>query len=207
MTHAISTTKTKDNTGAFKAIHWFLAAALAGAFGIVFHEFLHYITALLLGAADVSFHWGYVHHDSHSVSNGSNAAIAIIGPISTYVMMAVAWWYSRNAATPFFSALGFTAAFRNLAVLPFLIKTMLGADTATFFFDEIRAANALGVSPIGFALISLSMFFLGTVYFSRQTKQTHSWVLMLIMIAGTFAGIYAWSIFGAMLFPGGHGFN
>ncbi|MEM7798423.1 MAG: hypothetical protein AAF633_04460 [Chloroflexota bacterium] len=90
---------------------------------------------------------------------------------------------------------------------PYTIKSILGLDTSTFFFDEIRGADALGISPLIPVIISLSIGVLGTVYFSRKTKQGHGLLTMILMIIGTFAGIYLWSLVGPVIFPGGHGFN
>ncbi len=206
MQHALTTTQTIPSQ-VQKYVRWFFMAIIAGALHIFLHEVAHYSAALVAGAENISFHWAYVDHDPASVSAGANAAIALIGPLFTDLTMLLAWGFSQRSTSAFLHAWGFTAAFRNLAVLPFTIKILIGADTSTFFFDEVRGASALGISPLYFTVISLALFFFGIHFFSRNAKLKEGRTAQVLMIVGTFVGIYLWSVFGAMLFPGGHGIN
>lgn len=207
MDHIPSTRSTANKSIYGLAVRWFFMAAIGGCSSIVLHELAHYLTAIVSGASDVSFHWAYVDHDSSSVSNTANAFIALLGPLSSYLMALAAWLYVRRTPSSFALALGFAAAFRNLAVLPYTVKMLLGQDTSTFFFDEIRGASAMGISPLYFVIPSLIVGIVGTLYFGRQAQRGEGTILTVAVIVGGFAGIYFWSIFGAMLFPGGHGFN
>jgi len=97
---------------------------------------------------------GDVNHDPSSVSGVGNALIALFGPLSSYLMILVCWRHVRKTPSAFALPLGFVAAIRNLAMLPYTVRTILGRDISTFFFDEIRGANAIGVSPLYFVALS-----------------------------------------------------
>lgn len=187
--------------------HWIVYTALASILTIVLHEVAHYSTARLLGASDVTFHWAYVGHDTSSLSALGNAAVAFAGPLSSYTMALFAWLYSRYSVTPFVLGFGFSSAFRNFAVLPFTIKTILGRDTSTFFFDEVRGASALGISTMGPALVSLAVAVIGTVYFGRKAQQAGTAWFTVLLIGGSLLGVYVWTLIGPLIFPGGYGIN
>ena len=202
----ISNTSTRNYQYSL-VVNCFVIAALAAPLSIILHELVHYLTAMVMGASDVNFHWAYVSHDSESTSDIANAFIALLGPFSSYLMALIAYKYSRKTTSLFFLAFGLSASLRSLVVVPYTIKTLLGKDTSTFYFDEIRGANALDVSPLLFVTISLIVGLIGFIYFSTKIHSRHNIFLTLTMIMGVISGIFAWSIFGSMLFPGGHGLN
>ena len=171
------------------------------------HELAHYLTAIGWGAADVSFHWAYVDHNTSSVSGLGNAAIAFAGPVSSYLMILVAWNRARTSAHPFSLGLGFAAAVRCLAVLPFTIRSLLGRDTSTFFFDEIRGAEALDLPALVPALITLGVGVVASIAFARLTYRRAGLICLITLVVGTIAGAPLWAIVGGALFPGGAGFN
>ncbi len=204
----VATAPTGNRVARFGRItYWTIAAIVAAIATIFLHEVAHFTAATLAGASDISFHWADVLHDTGSVSNWGNAFIAIAGPISTYTMLATGWWYSRNRTTPWALSLGFAAATRSLTLVPFTLRTLLGRDTSTFYFDEVQAATELGFSPLFLTIPGIMIGVFGMIYFPRQAKREGGWPMMLALIAVAIAGIALWGVVGPLLFPGGRGFS
>ena len=96
---------------------------------------------------------------------------------------------------------------RNLLLLPFIIKSILGRDTSTFFFDEIRVAQALNFVPILLVSISLILGIVGVIYFIRRAYTINGIPLAACVITGGIFGFYVWSVLGPLILPGGPGIN
>lgn len=183
---------------------WLICAAVLTALTIFVHEIAHYISALVMGAENVQLHWLDVSYDPASLSRTGAALTALAGPFSTYLIIVVVWLSGASALAPL--ALGVGAVSRNLVLLPFTIKLILGRDISSFTNDEIRTAIILNVSPMPFGLAAGLLGIGGLFVFGRRAFRAGGVVFLLALLVGTVLGITLWSLIGPLLFSGGRGF-
>ena len=183
---------------------WLIVAAALTALTIFIHEIAHYVTALAFGAENVKLHWLDVSYDPASLSRMAAAMTALAGPFSTYLIIIVVWLSGISGLAPL--ALGIGAASRNLVLLPFALKMVLGHDISSFSNDEVRTAIILNISPLPFGLIAVLLGVGGMVVFLRRAYRTNGVVFPIALIVGTALGIILWSAVGPVLFSGGRGF-
>jgi len=183
---------------------WLITSAILTAFTIFLHEIAHYVSAVGFGAENVKLHWLDVSFDEGSLNRTGAAVTALAGPFSTYMIIIVVWLSGANGLVPL--ALGIGAASRNLVLLPFAIKTVLGHDISSFSNDEVRTAMILNVSPLPFGLIAAILGVGGIIIFLRRAFHAKGVLFPISLIIGTVLGIMLWSVIGPMLMSGGRGF-
>lgn len=193
--------------GSRAAARELLLSAIAGMAALVSHELAHFTVAHAVGAFGITFHWAFVGHDTTSVGDLANAGIALGGPLGSYAIVATCWWMGRRTPAPFTRALGFSAASRSLLLLPYAVRTLLGRDTSTFFFDELRGAQALDWAPAPLVLVTLLVGVGGMAAFGQRARRDRGTLAVISVIVGSFVGVYLWSLLGPLFFPGGSGFN
>jgi hypothetical protein len=182
-----------------------LIAAVLTAFTIVGHEVAHYLGAVAMGAENVRLHWADITFDEGSLGNTGAAITWAAGPICTHGIIVLVL---VSKSSQFYAlALGLGAASRNLVLLPFTIKLLLGRDVGTFTNDEVTVADAMATSPLGLALLAAFLGVLGTFVFLLRAQRVRPIVWPIALIVGTIGGIVLWGVFGAWLLPGGKGFN
>lgn len=184
---------------------WLMCAASLTILTIVAHEVAHFLAAKAAGAENVSLHWADVTFLDGSVGNMGVAFIWLAGPAVTHAI--IIWVLLSKAHSLAAMALGIGACSRNIVVLPFTIKFLLGRDTSTFTNDEVTAAAALDVSPMFFALPAVLFGLVGgTVFIMRACKTIH-YSQVVSLICGVVLGIVCWGAVGPILLPGGKGFG
>lgn len=188
-----------------KMATWLAIAAAMTILTIIGHELAHYLAAGATGAENLHLHWADISFDEASVSAPQLAAIWIAGPVLTNGIILGAWFSGARGAA--ILSLGLGAASRNIVILPFALKLLLGRDTTSFYNDEAAVAGALGVSPLPSALVTVVFGIGGTVLFARRAYRDAGWRYPLILIAGMVLGIALWGIIGPMLLGGGRGLN
>ena len=104
-------------------------------------------------------------------------------------------------------ALGFGACSRNLVLLPFTIKLLLGHDVSTFTNDEVTVANALNMSPAILAIVAVLLGVWGIVVFLKRAYASKGKIFPITLVLGTIGGIILWGTVGPVILPGGKGFG
>lgn len=188
-----------------KTSSWLVVAALLTILSIFLHEVFHYAAAVLSGAENVKLHWADITFDSGSLGSRGLAVTWLAGPILTHTI--ILWVLLSKTNNLAALALGLGACSRNLVLLPFTIKFLLGRDTSTFTNDEVTVGQALEVSPMIFALPAVALSALGLYRFLTRAKRASSIILATVLVLGVVLGIASWGIIGPILLPGGKGFS
>ena len=182
---------------------WLVIAALLTALTIIGHEIAHYLGALAMGASDVALHWADVTFDAATLSGWGLAFTWFAGPLFTHAIILVVLLSRASGIVAL--ALGLGACSRDLVVLPFTIKLLLGRDVSTFTNDEVTAAAALGIAPHAFAVFAAGLGLVGLAVFLNRAYRSKGALFAVTLILGTLAGIALWSVIGPTLLPGGKG--
>ena len=184
---------------------WFLGAALLTALTIIAHELAHYVAAIVMRAENVKLHWADITFTENSLNSTGLAVTWIAGPLLTHGIIVWVWLSKRTDLLAL--ALGLGACSRNLVLLPFTIKFLFGRDVSTFTNDEVTVAEALGISPIGFAVVAVLLGVGGTIVFLKRAYASNGVLFPIALLLGTIAGIILWGTAGPALLPGGKGFE
>jgi len=185
------------------AARWLAISILLTIVTVIGHEVAHYVGAVLSGAQNVSLHWADVTFDDNSIGNIGTAVTWLAGPAFTHAL--ILWVLLRKSSNIWFLALGLSACSRNLVLIPFAIKWLIGRDTSSFTNDEVTAAAALGVTPIFFALFAALLGIVGMIVILRRAHRRAPIALPLALFVGTILGIVLWGFAGPVVLPGGKG--
>ena len=180
-------------------------AAFMAVLTIIGHELAHYTAALVMGAKNVTLHWADVAFDETSVGAMRRTLIALSGPVFTHAI--ILWVWLRGSQSVAALGLGLGAVSRDLVLLPFTLKLMLGRDVTGFTNDEARAAQALDIAQLGFALVAAGLGVCGLVVFLRRAYRAQNWVFPVALVAGVVLGIVFWSVIGPLVLSGGRGYD
>ncbi|MEM1301652.1 MAG: hypothetical protein AAGH17_03635 [Pseudomonadota bacterium] len=186
-----------------RVLQWLVISVLATILTVIAHELAHYGGALAFGAGDLRLHWADITFDEASLSNAGTAVTWLAGPALTHGL--ILWVLLARSSNIWLLAVGLGACSRNLVLLPFTTKFLLGRDTSTFSNDEVTAAQALQVSPVFFAGIAVVLGVVGTSVFLRRAHRSVPYALPTTLLVGTVLGIVIWSIVGPVVLPGGKG--
>ncbi|MEM8618050.1 MAG: hypothetical protein AAGF20_14095 [Pseudomonadota bacterium] len=182
---------------------WLAVSAVATIGTIFGHEVAHYLGALAVGASDLRLHWADISFDETSVDDIGTAIIWLAGPLFTHSL--ILWVLLSRTSSILHLAIGLGAASRNLVLIPFTAKYLLGRDVSTFSNDEVTAAQALKTSPALFAVIAVLLGLAGTFVFLRRAHRLVPYTLPLSLLIGTVLGIVIWAFVGPVILPGGKG--
>lgn len=182
---------------------WLVTAALCTVLTIGAHELAHYAGAVAMGARDVRLHWADITFDNASLDAGGVAVTWMAGPLLTHAVILWVWLGRHSAVVPL--ALGVGACSRDLVLLPFTIKLLLGRDITTFTNDEVTVATALDISPLPLAALAVLLGAGGLILFMTRAARTHGKLCAATLFSGTIVGIAVWSTVGPVLLPGGKG--
>lgn len=184
---------------------WLITAAVLTALSILAHEVTHYIGAVAMGARDVAISWGDYTYDPASLDAMGVAVTAMSAPLLTHIV--ILWVWRSGATNALALALGLGACSRDIVIFPFALKIALGRDLSTFTNDEMRASEALGISPFPFALVAAVLGIGGVIVFLRRAYRVQGWLFALALFVGTILGLVLWGKVGPMVLAGGRGFN
>jgi len=192
-------------TGAMSGLGILALTAVMTVVTIVVHELAHFGAAISSGARGVSLHWADISYEPGSLSSVGEAVTWGAGPLVTHAI--IIWALVSRSNHIAVLALGLGAASRNLVLLPFAIKSLLGRDTTTFTNDEVTVGQALGLSPLVFAVPAIVLSLLGLFVFLRRCWRSRGGVPAVLLILGVVLGIVLWSVVGPVLLPGGKGLD
>ena len=184
---------------------WLVIAAILTALTILVHEMAHYIGAVAMGAQNVKLHWVDVTYDEGSLTAFGVAVTALAGPLFTHAL--ILWIWLSGAISSAALALGLGACSRNIVLLPFTLKTLINRDVSSFSGDEVRAAEALGITPLPFALIAVMLGVGGLITFLTRAYRSSSVAFPIALFIGTIVGIVLWNYIGPVLLYGGRGYG
>ena len=187
------------------SLRWLLVAVASAAATIVLHEVAHYLGALAMGAENINLHWADVTYAAGSLEPFGEAVTWAAGPLLTHGIILAVWLSQATGAVPL--AMGIGACTRDILLLPFAIKTVLGRDISGFSGDEVTVASSLGIDPLPLALLAVLLGLVGMAVFLRRGFKTRGMLFCLILIAGVFLGIVLWGAVGPIVLPGGKGFG
>ncbi|MEM6277158.1 MAG: hypothetical protein AAF714_09415 [Pseudomonadota bacterium] len=182
---------------------WLAVSALATIITILGHEIAHYSGALAVGAEELRLHWADISFDESSLDAMGTAITWLAGPVFTHGL--ILWILLSRSSNLWLLALGLGASSRNLVLIPFTLKWLLGRDISTFSNDEVTAAEALQMSPILFAGIAVALGLTGTFVFLRRAHREVPYALPIALFVGTVLGILIWGGVGPTILPGGKG--
>ena len=158
-----------------------------------------------MGGQGVTLHWADVTYDPQSLTAMGGAVTALSGPFLTHSIILLVWLSGARSVVAL--AFGIGVCTRNLVLLPFTVKALMGRDVSGFSGDEMRAAEALGISPLPFALVGVGLGVIGWAVFLRRAYLRGRWVLPVALCVGAFLGIAVWSFVGPLMLPGGRGYG
>lgn len=182
---------------------WLALSAFLTILTIIGHEVAHYLGAVAVGAENLRLHWADVTFEEASVGDIGTAITWLAGPIFTHGV--ILWVLLSRTSSIWQLALGLGASSRNLVLIPFALKSVLGRDVSTFTNDEAVAGQALGISPVYFALIAATLGIVGTFMCLRRAHRAVPFALPISLFVGTVLGVLIWSFAGPVLLPGGKG--
>ncbi|MEM6727719.1 MAG: hypothetical protein AAF618_04395 [Pseudomonadota bacterium] len=186
-----------------KVSFWLAVSALATILTILGHEVAHYVGALASGAENLRLHWADISFDEASLGNIGTAVTWLAGPVFTHGV--ILWVLLSRTSNIWLLALGLGASSRNLVLIPFTVKLLLGRDVSTFTNDEVTASQALQISPIFFACFAVLLGIYGTTDFLRRAHHSVPYSLPISLFIGTVLGIVLWGLIGPVVLPGGKG--
>lgn len=200
------------------AARWFLAAAVAAPVGVVLHEAVHFVTAVLVGFEDPVLHFastGYAGNGAFwdaylagaelPLSRTSVGLVAAAGVVFTWALSVAATVAARRVGVRSFlgAILGATAllaparAYTGLSYMLFVRPSMPGAFPN---FDEFRAAQALGTPVDPWVLAGLVVMAGAWVALAPKIGRD-GWLAYPLLLVGTVAGMAAWLVVGPFLLP------
>ncbi len=182
-----------------------LFTALLCILTIIAHELAHFAAAIAMGGQNVALHWADITFAPGSLDATGLAVTWAAGPIITHLI--ILWVWLRGRADWPALALGLGAATRNMILLPFTLKFLLGHDVSGFTNDEVTVADALAMSPLPLALFATALGWSAFVLFLARAKRSGGWALLATLLVGTILGIASWGAIGPILLPGGKGFG
>ncbi len=170
---------------------------------IIAHELAHYGGAFVMGAQDLRLHWADITFAAGSLSQMGEAVTWAAGPLITHAI--ILWVWLSRATSVVALSLGLGACSRDIVLLPFTIKTILGRDVSGFSGDEVEVANALGFAPLPLAVFAVALGLGGLVVFLARAYRKGGGFAPVALIIGTVLGIAMWSFIGPMVLAGGKG--
>ena len=189
-----------DSLNLQRASRWFVAGILIVPLSTMAHELAHYVVAWVFGASDLTLYHASIHADMAGKHPAKAAAVHIAGPLISWILSLVSVRLSRQTVTPAIAALGVEANLRSLIGLVYLFMVLLGrGDSISANFDEYNFANAAGLSPVIPVLLSLGIFGWAAFYISRRVYRDVGGRALALIWAGTFAGMFGWSVLGPMV--------
>ncbi|MEJ6394400.1 hypothetical protein V8J82_14115 [Gymnodinialimonas sp. 2305UL16-5] len=175
------------------------------ALTILAHEIAHYLGAVAMGAQNVALHWADITFDETTLDDRGLAVTWMAGPLLTHAIILLVWL--SGTSRPAALSLGLGACSRDILLLPFTVKSLLGRDTSGFSSDEVQVSQALGIGSLPLAALAVILGVGGLIWFLLRAYHKEGVSLVIALVTGTVAGFLLWTYVGPILLPGGRGYD
>ena len=188
------------NQNVARLLTYTVIGIVAVPLSILTHELGHFAAYHIFGAGNIQLHSASVSADKEMLSGGQIAAANILGPLITYLTIAIAYFLTRRRYIAFWVILALAAPIGRIVNAIYTFFRALGYQPNPNF-DEYNFAKNLGFEPLLISIPTI-LIVIGTfVYFGRK-----GWVEGGIREVGALvlslaSGIAVWFTVGPYLLP------
>lgn len=183
-----------------KAAIYIAIGVVAVPLSIVSHELGHFFAYYLFGASGIKLRAFSVADEKESLGSIQLALAAIIGPLITYLTIALSAFFLKRKYAAFWMILALAAPIGRIVNFPYIFFRLAGYNPNPNF-DEFNFSKSLGIEPLFISSLTACLIIAIFSYFLRAAWKEGGLKEILLIAAGLAAGLAIWSFGGELLLP------
>lgn len=169
-------------------------------FSIITHELGHFFAYHLLGAGNVELHAFSVSADKDALSSTEIAFANIVGPLITYLMIALAYFYTRKNYHFVWIILALAAPLGRIVNFVYIYFRLAGYHPNPNF-DEFNFSKNIGIEPLFLSVSTAILVSAVFVVFFRKAWFENRFSEIGAIILSIIIGVSVWSLIGGYILP------
>ncbi len=167
---------------------------------IITHELGHFLFYHLFGAGNVQLHSVSVSADKDALSAIQKAVVNIVGPIISYLTIALAFFLTRKKYVPFWVILALAAPLGRIVNFVYLYFRALGYSPNPNF-DEFNFSRNLNIEPLWLSILTVVIVLLTIFVFLRKSWKDGGFKELIAVIISLVCGVLVWMLIGGLILP------
>jgi len=185
---------------AAKILKYMAIGIVAVPLSILTHELGHFFAYHLFGATNIQLHSVSVSADKDTLSNFQSATVSLVGPVISYLTIALALIFTRKRYIPFWIILGFAAPIGRIVNFVYVYFRALGY-TPNPNFDEFTSSRNLNVEPLWLSIATIMIVLATFALFLRKAWNEGRVFEIMIVVLSLVIGLAAWMFLGGLILP------
>lgn len=167
---------------------------------IITHELGHFLFYHLFGAGNVQLNSVSVSADKDALSAFQKAVVNIVGPIISYLTIALAFFLTRKKYVPFWVILALAAPLGRIVNFVYLYFRALGYSPNPNF-DEFNFSRNLNIEPLWLSILTSIIVLLTIFVFLRKSWKDGGFKELIAVILSLVGGVLVWMLIGGLILP------
>jgi hypothetical protein len=167
---------------------------------IVTHELGHFLFYHLFGADNVQLHSVSVSADKDALGNVQKAIVNIVGPIISYLTIALAFFLTRKRYVAFWVILALAAPLGRIVNFVYLYFRALGYSPNPNF-DEFNFSRNLNIEPLWLSILTAFIVLATMFVFFKKSWKEGRFKELIAVIVSLVCGVLVWMLIGGLILP------
>lgn len=183
-----------------KTLKYLLLGILTVPLSIFTHELGHYFAYLAFGAGNVQLHSVSVSADKENLTHLQIAFASFLGPIITYITIALCFFVTRKEYKIFWMFLALAAPIGRIVNFIYVALRLAG-NTPNPNFDEFNFSKSIGIDPLILSVFTVIIVCVTFFIFLRRAYAEDGLAEIGRLAFGIAAGLAVWATVGGLLLP------
>lgn len=184
----------------FKLLKYAAIGLAVVPLSITTHELGHFLAYVFFGAGSVQLHSVSVSADKDALSDVQKAIVNIVGPLISYLTIALAFVATKRNYAPFWVILALAAPLGRIVNFVYLYFRASGYRPKPNF-DEFNFSQNLDIEPLWLSILTVLLVLTALFVFFGKAWKNGGFRELIAVIFSLGSGIFVWMLIGSLIIP------